>query len=327
MIVWLKFFFLTSIITFFGFKLSVLADEISDKTKLGRNLIGLILLSTVTSLPELVIGISSVKMAKNPNLAIGDVLGSCCFNLATVVLLDVFYRRGSVYSRSTQSHIYMCLMGVILIGTIGMSLALKDVSWMSLGNYSTVSFFIPIVYFLMMSSIYRFEKSSDPGNEVKGTGIGKTLIKFAGCSLAIVISGIFLPHTAEQIIELMGWNAAFMGTFFVALATSLPEISVTLSALRINAAELAFSNLLGSNIFNVLILSIDDFFYAEGPLLAAASDTHIVTTFTGVMMTGLVAIALMKPPQKKVFNIVSSLSYLIVLTYALNLVVSYLGSN
>lgn len=326
MLIWLEFFFLTATITFFGFKLSVLADEISDLTGLGRNLIGLILLSSITSLPELVAGISAVTIAQNPNLAVGDIMGSSCFNLATVVLLDFFYREGSVYNRSTRTHITMCVLGIFLIAFTGFSMSVKDMGWMTFGGLSTYSLIIPVLYLFSISTIYRLEKSSNETKKKEGT-LRPVILKFIGCSLFIVVCGIFLPQTAEKIIHLMGWNAAFVGTFFVALATSLPEIAVTLSALRINAAELAFSNLLGSNIFNFMILAVDDMAYLGGPLLRESDGSHVVTAFSALMMTGLVALALIKPPQKKFLNAISGLSFLILCIYGLNLYVSFNSGN
>lgn len=327
--VWSQFILLAAIISYAGFKLSFLADQISEKTGLGRNLIGILMLSTVTSLPELVTGISSVTINDNPNLAVGDVLGSCCFNLVTVVLLDLIYKKGSVYSRNTQGHMLSGLMGILLIGFAGFSLILSREPWFNLGPIGLSTVFIPIIYLMAMRAIYNFEKSSATiiSSEIApAESLKQDYLKFAFFALLIMMCGSFLPSRAEKIIDLMNWNATFMGTFFVALVTSFPEISVTISALRINAAELAFSNLLGSSIFNILILAIDDVFYTKGPLLTAVSDTHAVTAFSALMMTGLVMIALMKPPQRKFLNIISGMSFLLLLVYVLTVVIAFNGN-
>lgn len=323
MIIWGQFVFLAIIISFFGYKLSKLGDEISSITGLGRNLIGLILLASVTSLPELTTGISAVTVADNPNLAIGDIMGSCCFNLAAVVVLDVFYTKGSVYSRSTQSHILMCILGMTLIAFTGFMLALKSSSYVYFRNMSLYTFIIPFLYFFSIYVIYKFEKEVEKPEEKKEGNLTSVVMKFFFCSVVIVVCGIYLAKTAEKIIHVMDWNAAFVGTLFLAMATSLPEISVTISALRMNAAELAFSNLLGSNIFNFLILGVDDIAFKKGPLLKYADSSHVITAFSCLMMTSLVALALLKPPQTKILNTISGLSILIIFIYILNLIVSY----
>lgn len=326
-LIWTQFIGLTLIIGYTGYKLSFFGDQLAIKTNLGRNLVGIILLSTVTSLPELVTGISSVTLNNRPNLAVGDILGSCCFNLSTVVLLDVFYRKGSVYSRTTQGHILTGLMGIILLAFVGFSLAIKDVEWNQFGHISITSLLIPVFYFLVMKEIFRFEKSivSESTGAASATSVTSDLIFFLINSVIIVMAGSYLPFIAEEIINVMGWSASFVGTVFVAFATSLPEISITISALRMNAAELAFSNLLGSNIFNVVILAIDDFFYKSGSIFSAVSSSHTVTAFSVLMMTGLMLVALMKPPQTKILNFISIFSVLILGIYLTAIYVTFVS--
>jgi cation:H+ antiporter len=88
-VVWLQLGACAALIAVAGTKLSRYADVIADKTGLSGNWIGLILLATVTSLPELATGISSVTIADAPNIAVGDILGSCVFNLAILVMTGI----------------------------------------------------------------------------------------------------------------------------------------------------------------------------------------------------------------------------------------------
>ena len=94
---WLQFGVCAAVIGFAGAKLSRYGDVLANKTGLSGSWIGLILLSTVTSLPELITGISSVTVAEVPNIAAGDVLGSCVFKLMILVVLDFFHRHQPVY--------------------------------------------------------------------------------------------------------------------------------------------------------------------------------------------------------------------------------------
>jgi len=80
MLLWIGFIICTALIVYSGTKLSRYGDIIAEKTGLGRVWIGVVLMASVTSLPELVTGISSVTFAGVPNIAVGDVLGSCVFN-------------------------------------------------------------------------------------------------------------------------------------------------------------------------------------------------------------------------------------------------------
>lgn len=103
--VWLQFVLCAGLIGFPGVRLSRYGDAIAALTGLSRNWVGLILLATVTSLPELVTGLSAVTVAAAPDIAVGDVLGSCVFNLMILALIDILHRPGSLYKarRSAQA--------------------------------------------------------------------------------------------------------------------------------------------------------------------------------------------------------------------------------
>lgn len=107
---------------------------------------------------------------------------------------------------------------------------------------------------------------------------------------------------------MMGWSRSFVGTLFMAFITTLPEIAVTLLALRLRALDMAMGNQLGSSLFNVAILAIDDIFYTWGPLLADASPVHGGTAIAAVVMSGLVMIGLMIRPQGRELRVLSWVS-------------------
>jgi cation:H+ antiporter len=122
----------------------------------------------------------------------------------------------------------------------------------------------------------------------------------------------------EDIAALEGWNTSFVGTLFIAAATSLPELVVTLSALRLGALDMAIANLLGSNLFNLLILAVDDVFYLKGPLLAHVSVAHAVSVMSAVTMTGAVIVGLLYRPLGRLFRTVGWVSVMLLFIYLLN---------
>ena len=88
--IWLQFLLCAALIGGAGYQLSRYGDAIAQRTGLSGSWIGVALLATVTSLPELATGISSVAVANAPNLAVGDALGSCVVNLVFLVVIDSF---------------------------------------------------------------------------------------------------------------------------------------------------------------------------------------------------------------------------------------------
>jgi len=93
---------------------------------------------------------------------------------------------------------------------------------------------------------------------------------------------------------------------------------VTIAALKLGAIDMAIANLLGSNLFDILILAVDDLFYVKGPLLANVNSNHTITAFTAVMMSLLVIIGLIFRPQRRSVLKLTWISLSLLLLYILN---------
>ena len=325
MMLWLKLLLCLAIIGYAGYYLSRYGDIIAEKTGMSASWVGLILLATATSLPELVTGISAVTAAKVPDIAVGDVLGSAVFNLAILVILDALYRRETLYSRAAQGHIMSAALGALLIAFAGFSLLL-DHAGMSpalwhVGLYTPL---IILIYLVAMRAVYQYEQRTlAEYTEASTERYSKVTLRqavtgYALAAAAVIAAGSWLPFIAKDISELMGWGQSFVGTLLVAAVTSAPEAAVTISALRIGALDMAIANLLGSNIFDILILAVDDLFYVEGPLLASVDVSHALTALTAVMMSALVIVGLIFRPQRRVVLGLTWVSLGLFLLYILN---------
>lgn len=325
MLIWLELLLCLAVIGYAGYFLSRYGDIIAEKTGMSASWVGLILLSTATSLPELATGISSVTFADAPDIAVGDVLGSTVFNLAILVLLDALYKRETLYSRAAQGHILSASLGTILIGFAGFSLLL-DHAGMSpaLGHVGFYSPFIVLVYLVAMRAVYSYERRTV--SEYTGVSAERypdvtlrSAVKgYALAAGAVVMAGTWLPFVAKDLAESMGWGRSFVGTLLVAGVTSAPEAAVTISALRIGALDMAIANLLGSNLFDIAILAIDDLLYTKGPLLAHVDASHALTAFTAVMMSALVTVGFIFRPQGRVVLGLTWVSLGLFMLYVLN---------
>lgn len=132
--------------------------------------------------------------------------------------------------------------------------------------------------------------------------------RFAISAAVVLAAGSALPYAADRVAEAAGWSRSFVGTVFMAVTTTLPEMAVTLGALRLGALDLAIGNLLGSNLFNVTILAVDDLFHVGGPLLAAVAPVHVGTAVTAMTMAGGVLVGLVMRPQGRVLRVISWVS-------------------
>jgi cation:H+ antiporter len=331
LLVWFEFAVCALLIGMAGATLSRNADVIADKTGFSRGWIGLILLATVTSLPELITGLSSVALADVPDIAVGEIFGSCVFNLLILVVLDFMLREESVYRRASQGHILSAGFGVVLIGFAGLNVQLADrTSAYALGHTGFYTPVILLLYLVAMRAIFVYEQAQlrefaeQMADRHPETTLREAVTRYAIAACVVVGAGIFLPFVGAHLAQVMGWQNTFVGTLLVAGITSLPELAVTVSALRINALDMAISNLLGSNLFNIAILPVDDVLYRKGPLLAHVSLAHAVSAMSAVVMTGVVVIGLVYRPKTRLFMGVGWISLSLFTIYLLNSYVIYL---
>lgn len=327
--IWLKFCLCMALIGYAGTKLSRYGDILADKTGMGGTWVGLVMLASVTSLPELATGISAVTVANAPNIAIGDVLGSCVFNLAILVVVDFLYRGESVYTRASQGHILAAGFGVVLLGFVGFNLLLPAEAPV-IGHIGVYSPIIVLIYLLAMRTVYRYEQRQiaeyvgDRAERYPHITLRKAALRYAAAAAVVVVMGLWLPHLGSEIAVTMGWGQSFVGTLLVAAATSVPELVVTISAVRIGALDMAVANLLGSNLFNLLIIALDDAFFMKGSLLAHVSPMHLATVLSAITMTGIAIVGLLYRPPGRLFKGVGWVSLFLFSVYLLNSYVMFI---
>ncbi len=297
----------TAVILYCGINLSRYGDVIAEKSGLGRTWIGVILLASVTSLPEMVTGISSVAVYRVPDIAVGDVLGSCMFNILIIALLDLLGGPAPISTRAHQGQILTAGFGILLLGLVAINLAAGTrapaLGW--IGIYSLV---FVAVYFLAMRVVFLYEKGrlaefvKEMVKEAQYGHISKSRAYgvFAANAAVIVLAAGLLPKVASQIAAATGLGQAFIGNALVALSTSLPELVVSLAALRIGAVDMVYGNIFGSNLFNIFVLALDDVFYAPGPLLAHVSPDHLVAAAAAMALSAVAVIGLTYRTGRKV---------------------------
>ena len=308
-----------------GTLLSRYADVIADKTGWSGAWVGLVLLATVTSLPELATGISSVTLADAPDIAVGNVLGACVLNLSYVAVLDVLKRDEPLFQRAGLGHIGLAGFGIIMLAVAGLGLALSQFPLArSLGHIGLYAPALLILYLLAVRITFRYERSQvaagaeEAASRYPDMSLRQAAWRFGVAAGVVVAAGVWLPFIATDLALAMQWTQSFVGTLLVAMVTSLPELVVTLSALRLGAVDMAIANLLGSNLFNVLILAINDVFYVRGPILGAVSQVHAVSAMSAILMSGVVIIALLTKPVGRVMRLASWASVALGAVYVLN---------
>jgi len=331
--IWLQFGLCTALIGYAGLRLTRYGDALAALTGMSRNWIGLVLMATVTSLPELVTGVSSVTIASAPDIAIGDVLGSCVFNLAIVAGIDLSYRKGSLYAVASGGHVVSAGFGVLALAGVALTILLAPLDVLpTVGHISIASLFIVALYMVAMRTLYISEQrrgSQVASISTDGASISlrQAALGYAMAAIVIVGAGIWLPQIGVELARAMGWSHSLVGTLFIAFATSVPELATTWGAVRIGAIDMALGNLLGSNLFDVLILAVDDMAYLRGSIFSTVQQLHASSAIAACMMSGAIVVALTYRPVSRIWNTVNWTSLFLLSLYFITVAVQYLQPN
>ncbi len=305
-LLWLQLLGAAAVILFASTFLAKSADVIAIKTGLGRSFIGVVLLATATSLPEPGLGVSSITLFDEPDLAAGDAFGSNIFNLLIIGLLDLYWRNGPILNRVSATSTVVAALGILIISLTIVAMIFHDSTTATSGwTISPVSIAIVFVFLAAMYMIYRFDRTQKGQSDTEqGAHLSSSLTRaalfYVLAAMVIVASALWLANIGNEISDAMGWEASFVGTQFLAFSTSLPELAASIAAIRINAPELAISNVLGSNLFNMgFILFMDDVALTGAPLWTAISGIHMLTAAIAILMTSVIVIALMSRPRSR----------------------------
>ncbi|MCY4651852.1 MAG: hypothetical protein OXC95_01665 [Dehalococcoidia bacterium] len=278
------------------------ADVIAEKTGLGRSFVGVVMLATATSLPELGTGVSSIVLVGEVDLAAGDAFGSNLFNLLIIGLLDIYWRRGPILSSVTPTSALVGILGILVISVALIAMVVHGLTesastWLN----SPLSLILFGVFLVAMFLIYRagnierdLTVTSDKVGNYAGRSLTRAFITYLVTAAVVVAAGVWLANIGENLAHTMGWEASFVGTQFLALSTSLPEIAASFAALRLGAPELAITNVLGSNLFNMgFVLFLDDVAFTEGVIWSGISQIHQLTAIMAIIMTAIVVVGIM----------------------------------
>ena len=285
-----------------GSRFTKRADALAEQLNLSGGWIGLVLVATVTSLPELVSG-ATATVLNNVDLALGGIMGSCCFNITIIVLLNGMMRNGSVLRGANAGHALTSSFGIVLIAEalLGFLLIQKfsgsprivavcEVLWAGT---------IGVTYLGCVRLAYRYElraamQSEEHDATPREGSRGYGAIAFLAAIIVAAswwlagLADVLSTHEIEAIGRPLG--ATFVGAFFLAIGTSLPEITTSIAAVRLGNLNLALGNIFGSNMFNIFVIPVlkgVSLFTGESTMLRINVGPHLMTGLLAMLLTGI----------------------------------------
>ena len=322
LIVWGKFVLLLILVYIFGTRAARSADVIAEKKGLARAFMGVVFISMITSFPELFTGISAAAIVKSPDIAIGQIMGSCIFNLVIIAVVELVFRKNKMYQLTGKLNILPLAFGIIIITVLTLLLSIQfKPSLFHVGLSSMIVFFL---YLVFMNIIFRERKAEQEEEEkYKDKSLAKEMAYFIISAVIIIAVGIYLPVVGKELAQIMNWTDSFVGVIFLALVTSFPELVVSFATAKIGAIDMLVGNIAGSNLFNIAIIFIIDLAYVKGNILLEASSSNIPVGLIAILMNFVVFFAVVRKSSYRVFNFISINAILLIALYIINLLVIY----
>lgn len=292
-----------------GTKIAEYADELAQRYNLSRALLGLFLLAGITSLPEIATSFTAASSG-NADLAVNNLLGSIMMQVALLAVADLFIDKRALTSVVPDA--LVLLQGscsIVLLTLVSVAITIGDMSLFGAGAWSW-GLLGAVVYVLIKLSVAgrhrkpwvvnpedeQVAKQQDAATKMprKQRDDSRNLLfsKLVCSALIILVAGATVAYAGEAIAEQSGMGQSFAGVALVAVTTSLPEASTVFATIRRGYYTMAISDILGTNILNVALISGVDLIAPDGPVLDDAGDFSVLAANLGIAVTGLFMLGL-----------------------------------
>lgn len=315
MMAWLIFAASSAVLVAAAVKLAQYGDVIAVRTRLGGMFIGVLLLAGATSLPEMLTMLNSFQQ-ESPGLAAGNMFGSNMFNMLLLAVLDLINQQARILRRVALTHALTAGLGSAMIG-LSVFFILGDIhlqiGWMGLDSLALIAVYIGGIRLIQQQG-----QASSTAVELPQDRpvmpLWKAILGFALATGVLVLVTPSLVRSSNDIAELTGLGAGFIGTTLLATVTSLPETVAVVAAARMGAYDMAVGNLFGSNVFNMFALGLADLFYTKGRFLGAIDPTFALVGMLGLLLTNLALIGNIARVERRL-GFVEADALLILLVY------------
>lgn len=217
------------------------SSNIARIFKISEFVIGLTIVAIGTSLPELVVSIQSV-LNGHDNLLIGNIIGSCIYNLLLILGIISIIKPVKIKVK-TNSNIILMLFTILLIGLFG--------------NIYEKIIRVEGIMLLLFFIIFLLTTLSDKRNEEKHFESKNVIYSIMILIIGIILlkfGGDFVVDNSEKIARKFEIPEKIIGMTILAIGTSLPELVTSITAVKKGNDEIAIGNIIGSNIFNILLV-------------------------------------------------------------------------
>jgi len=311
-LVWIISGFLASaaVIAIAGTMLAGRADVLADRIGWGEALVGAVLLGGSTSLPGILTSVTTAYQGY-PSLSISNAIGGIAVQTAFLAVADLFYRKANLehaaasVANLSQGSLLAALLAVPLAAAAAPDwtfLGIHPATLIILGGYAYGIRLVklakeePMWFPRMTRETQDEEKEAEETNDGEDgqTPLRRLWTELALLAAAVAVAGLGISQTGVAIAERTGIAETAVGGLMTGVATSLPELVTTVTAVRRGALTLAVSGIIGGNAFDTIFLASADIAYRDGSLYHQISDADQFVIATTIVMVGVLLMGLLR---------------------------------
>jgi len=275
------------------------ADRLADLTGMGEAIFGALFLGSTTSAPGIIT--STVAAYDNhPELAMSNAIGGIAAQTFFLSIADISYPKinlehaAASFANLMQNTLLILMLALVLMGSFGPDVTIYHIhpaSLLLLAVYvAGMRLITKAKNFPMWSPKRTLETVRDEpqAENLKQLNVRKVVLKFVILAVVVAVAGYFIAQSGIAIAQQTGLGESFVGMLLTAVGTSLPELIVSIAAIRARALTLAVGNIIGGNAFDVLFVAFADMAFLEGSILHAVTERQVLLiSLTIVMSTTL----------------------------------------
>jgi cation:H+ antiporter len=300
-----------AVVWFAGTRVARYADAIETRTRAGEALVGMLLLGFITALPEFGITVTASR-AGNVALALNTLLGGMALNVAILAAADAAIRREALTAAvASSTPLLQGVLLVLLLAVVAGATVAGDRLVLGIGVWSWLILGIYLLCLVMIRNtrvrlnwvphgLTAVERGGHKTRREDGSTLGRIVAKTMAGAAAILVAGYALAKTGDALAEQTGLGASFFGAVFLALSSSLPEISIVFSSVLIGRYAMAVSNIFGANLFGLALIFLSDALYDGDPVLAQAGRFATFAAVLGIAVTALFLAGLLERAHRMV---------------------------
>ncbi|MCB1845993.1 MAG: sodium:calcium antiporter [Halieaceae bacterium] len=286
-----------------GSRLARLSDELADRSGLGEALFGVLLLGCVTSLPDFAATLSAA-IAKRPDLAMSNVMGSMAVNLGFLGIADMLYRQANLeHAAASPVNLMLAALLIVLLTLPLLAIATPPLAILGVHPVTPVLvaaylFGLYLVHHTRAKPMWFPRKTRqtvlDTPDQPQRGSLSEAWLGFAALAVVTCIAGWVLMEAAKGIADQTGLSDTVVGGILTALATSTPELVTTIAAIRYGALTLGVSNIFGTNCFNVLVVAAADVGYLHGSIYQDVAPVQMIWGLVTILMSAILLLGMLR---------------------------------